>query len=55
MIRIRLIDGSMPFDRWDETKWAFVHATGREVYDEERDAWFVEYEDDNTVDLPETE
>lgn len=52
-IRIRMIDGDMPFDRWDPWKNCHVHATGREYYDPAvNDFWWVEYEDDDTVDLP---
>lgn len=55
-VRIRVIDGDMPFDRWDPWKNCHVHATGREFYDPYIcEAWLVEYEDDLTVDLPCTE
>ena len=52
-IRIRMIDGDMPFDRWDPWKNCHVHATGREYA--VNDFWWVEYEDDDTVGLPCTE
>lgn len=55
MIRIREIDGPMPFDRWDSATWQLVHATGREWFDERQGIWCVEYEDSITADLPETE
>ena len=35
----------MPFDRWDENKWSFVHATGWEYLESNGD-WVTEYEDD---------
>ena len=54
-VRIRMIDGDMPFDRWDPWQNCHVHATGREVYQEAPAGfyvWMPEYEDDVTVDLP---
>lgn len=51
-IRIRNIDGSMPFDSNGR------HATGREVWAKAAAGnwtWTVEYEGDDTEDLPETE
>lgn len=52
-IRIRNIEGDMPLDRWDGEQ--FIHATGREYWDEFPGCWRTEYEDDDTVDLPTTE
>lgn len=52
MARIRNNYGPMPFDRRG------VHATGREVYRQSLGGvwnWQPEYEDDDTVDLPETD
>ena len=52
MIEIRNIVGEMPFDRDG------FHATGREVLQElpnGKHAWFAEFEDDSTVDMPITE
>lgn len=48
-IRIREIEGDMPLDRWDGEK--YVHATGREYWDEFPGCWHAEYEDDDTVGL----
>lgn len=48
-IRIREIEGDMPLDRWDGEK--YVHATGREYWDEFPGCWRAEYEDDDTVGL----
>lgn len=36
----------MPFDVWDESKWQFIHATGREYWNEEAQNWYNEYEED---------
>ena len=50
--RIRTSYASMPFDHDG------VHATGREVLTRVGDGsftWLPEYEDDDTVDLPETD
>lgn len=38
----------MPFDKWDEASWSFVHATGDEVlvqWSDGHTTWEVEYED----------
>lgn len=38
----------MPFDKWDEASWPFVHATGDEVlvqWSDGHTTWEVEYED----------
>lgn len=38
----------MPFDRWNETTWSFIHATGDEVLVQWPDGhltWETEYED----------
>lgn len=54
--RIRLINGQMPFDRYDGAN--FVHATGREVWRQAAAGnwcWQPEYSGDSTEDLPETE
>lgn len=56
--RIRLNLGPMPFDRADATGFGLVHATGREVLKECGAGfmvWSTEYEEDDTVDLPETD
>lgn len=55
--RIRLNLGPMPFDRADATG-CLVHATGREVLKRCMAGfmvWRPEYEDDDTVGLPETD
>lgn len=50
-IRIRANFGPMPFDSRG------AHATGREVLKDcgAGMVWYPEYEDDDTVDLPETD
>ena len=51
-MRIRVSFADMPFDRRG------VYATGREVYRQSLGgvwSWQSEYEDDDTVDLPETD
>ena len=38
----------MPFDRWDEASWSFVHAIGYEVlvkWPDGHTTWETEYED----------
>ena len=52
-IRIRTFWGPMPFDRADASGFGLVHATGREIFRDGR--WTYEYEDDITVDLPDTD
>ena len=36
---------SMPFDRFEDGK-GFIHATGREWWDETHQQWVTEYEDE---------
>lgn len=39
---------TMPFDKWDEGTWSFVHATGYEVLIQWADGsttWETEYEE----------
>ena len=52
-IRIRTFWGPMPFDRADASGFGLVHATGREIFRDGR--WMYEYEDDYTIDLPDTD
>ena len=52
--RIRYMNGPMPFDRFDMGT-GFIHATGREYYDDFTQSWRTEYEDDWTVDYPVTD
>ena len=55
--RIRLINGPMPFDRFEDGK-GYTHATGREVWKRAAAGnwcWQNEYEGDETEGLPETE
>ena len=47
----RLELANMPFDRWDESLWGFVHATGYRVKTADGH-WYTEYEDDCFVDAP---
>jgi hypothetical protein len=55
IIRIREIDGPMPYDHYDSVKGEWFHATGREWYDDRYDCWEKEYEGDWTEEYPTTE
>lgn len=55
LVRIRYMNGHMPFDRADGSGFGLVHATGREYFDDTIDDWRAEYENDWTVDYPTTD
>lgn len=56
LVRIRYMNGPMPFDKFDMGT-GFVHATGREYWDDFPfpGGWRTEYEDGWTVDYPVTD
>lgn len=54
LVRIRYMNGPMPFDKFD-METGFVHATGREYWDDFPGCWRTEYEDSWTVDYPVTD
>ena len=54
IVRIRYMNGPMPFDKFD-METGFVHATGREYWDDFPGCWRTEYEDSWTVDYPVTD
>lgn len=55
LVRIRYMNGPMPFDRADNSGFGLVHATGREYWDDFPGCWRAEYENDWTVDYPVTD
>lgn len=55
LVRIRYMNGPMPFDRADSSGFGLVHTTGREYWDDFPGCWRTEYEDSWTVDYPVTD
>ena len=51
IVKTRMWLSSMPYDRWDESQWCHVHATGFRVQTVDG-SWHTEYEDDDFVDAP---